>query len=416
MFKKIVTWTVASILLLGVGGYCGFWWTQSKKLEIGVVEMIKSINENFKLNGTHVKYEKIEKSGFPYNLSLKIKNLSMETTKKITNPTDKSKLPDENNLEPTMQNPDVINMDNTDIPKDKIVSDENLKNNDQIETVTKITIEEKEISSDLMLKKFTITNTGNIKLEDEKNEVTNVDFKPRFMIEFFESPFEKISSNMNDKLKNIKEIDFKNKGYKVYDHIGKTLQESSAKNVINIIHKIENEKDNLYVKINLDNKTKLNNLSDDKPKTPQTLAIEKALYSTLNLEVKMFDLNNREKNNKFTIDLKNLDWDMSDAKLHANGSFYFKKGDYVPYGLINVIVNNNKELFNTVCGTSNDPSGNTDCNFLKKILPEIANETSGEDNGDIKVIYHREEDKATMIGKKNLEEFLSEYYNFMKKL
>ena len=57
--KKIITWTIASILLLGVGGYCGFWWTQSKKLEVGVVEMIKSVNENFKLNGTHVKYEKI---------------------------------------------------------------------------------------------------------------------------------------------------------------------------------------------------------------------------------------------------------------------------------------------------------------------------------------------------------------------
>ena len=416
MCKKIVTWTIASILVLGIGGYCGFWWTQSKKLEIGVVEMIKSINENFKLNGTHIKYEKIEKSGFPYNLTVKIKNLSMETTKKITNPSDKPKLTDENTQEPTMQNPDVTNMDNTDIPKDKIVTDENLKNNEQIDTVTKITIEGKEISSDLMLKKFTITNIGNIKFEDEKNEITNVDFKPTFMIEFFESPVAQLSSNMSEKLRNVKEIDFKNEGYKIYDHTGKTLQESSAKNVVKINHKIENKKDNLYVKINLDNKAKLNNLSDDKPKTPQTLAMEKALYSVLNLEIKMLDLNDFEKNDKFAIDLKHLDCDMSDTKLHADGSFYFKKGDYVPYGLINLIINNNKEFFNTLCGISNDPTGNTDCNFLKKILPEVANEISGDDNGDIKVIYHREENKATMIGKKNLEEFLSEYYNFMKKL
>ena len=62
---------------------------------------------------------------------------------------------------------------------------------------------------------------------------------------------------------------------------------------------------------------------------------------------------------------------------------------------------------------SNNPDGKTDCNFLKKLLPETANEI---DEHSLKIIYNREEGKPTIIGKKNLEEVLSDYYAFMKKL
>jgi hypothetical protein len=252
-------------------------------------------------------------------------------------------------------------------------------------------------------------------MEDEKNELTNIDFKPVLEVDFFESPLKlPILANTNSKFKNIKEVDFESTGYKIYDKAGNTLQESNAKNTIKIRHKVDDGKDNLHVKINLDNHAKLNNLSEDKPKTSQMLAMEKALYSVLNLEFTMFDLNDFEKNDKFKIDIKHLDWDMDNTKLHSDGSLHFKKGDYVPYGLVNIIINNNREFFNTICGISNDPSGNTDCNFLRKIVPEIANENLNANENDIKVIYNREEGKPTMIGKKNLEEFLSEYYSFMK--
>ena len=404
---------ILSVLIITGGSYYGFWLTQSKKLEQIIVNAISQFNEKSQnqSNLMHVKvsYDKIAKSGFPFDIKIKIHNTSMEIVKTTT-----SIEPNNTNYHPENNN-----------SKDPA---EQLTESKQAATITHVVIEELEVDSDILLKKFTLKNNKLIKLEDERREKSTLDFKPISTITFKKPVLSDPIlwySNIREKFEDIVMIQYENNGFKLFDEKGLIKSESKANNIVKLDNLSDKNKYGINLFINFNNKPDKKDVNPLDDKYNSTSQMIKFLgNSNLNIDINLSTDKKTTDNQKLAVQIKKFDWDLEHGALKMDGQFIINMFDFIPIGKINHEFINYKNLFddlenifkkNDTTGNSNTETSNEDVSWIKfarKIFPEIANEKSNNDE-NLKIIYSRELGKPTMFGSKTMEEVMSEYVKYL---
>ena len=400
------------LIVLGFGGYYIFWFKEAKKLEQMLVENVKKINDSSNRNypqidtSMKVSIGKITKTGFPINIQLILSDVSIKNT---TKPDLKSFTENQNELKKKNGNDFEFN-ENTPAKT--------------AESESSLFVEEMKIQSDISMREFVTTITKKIRFEDGNKDSFMIDYKPKFVTEFRKSIITTSDlwiDNIEKHLENIKFLQYRDEGYKIFDNRNVLHSECKSKNLFQLENLSDDKDYNLSLAIDFHNKDNKKDSLAFKDNTGVTRndidsrrEMEFFVYSNLSLDMnfkspRITDSKSMPQLVKFEI--KKFNWDFKSGGLKIDGMFTGSQSDFVPLGKINYLLLNYVELFDDLSDIFSMKSERNYFDFLKKILPEIANETLN-DSKDLKIVYLREQNKPIMIGKKSLEEFESEYLKY----